>query len=260
MSDHDQAVPLIEHLKELRTRLIRAVLLVLVVFGVLYAFSNELYMFLSAPLRVLLEENAGMIIATGVASPFLVPFKLAFVTAVMATMPFTLYQVWAFIAPALYLHERRLMVPLFISSVVLFYLGVAFTYYVVMPLVFAFFTGAGPVDINITPDIAAILDFSLKMFFAFGVAFEIPIATVLVIITGISTVESLSKKRPYIFLGCFVVGMLLTPPDIFSQTILALPMWLLFELGLLMGRFVKANPKADTKEHAEDTATNNESA
>lgn len=250
MTEHDYAAPLMEHLKELRSRLIRAVLLILVVFAGLYAFSNDLYAFLSAPLRILLEERAGMIIATGVASPFLVPFKLAFVTAVMVTMPYTLYQVWAFVAPALYLHERRLMIPLFVSSVVLFYLGVAFTYYVVMPLVFAFFTGVGPVDVNITPDIAAILDFSLKMFFAFGLAFEIPIATVLVVMTGVSTVEKLSKKRPYIFLGCFVVGMLVTPPDIFSQTILALPMWLLFEFGLLMARFVK--PKKPLEEEANE--------
>ncbi|WLD57924.1 twin-arginine translocase subunit TatC [Salinispirillum sp. LH 10-3-1] len=253
MTDHDDAVPLIEHLKELRGRLIRAVLLILVVFGGLYAFSNELYTFLSAPLRILLEDRAGMIIATGVASPFLVPLKLAFVAAVMVTMPFTLYQIWAFVAPALYLHERRLMIPLFVSSVILFYLGVAFTYYVVMPLVFAFFTSVGPVDVNITPDITAILDFSLKMFFAFGLAFEIPIATVLLVISGITTVEKLSKKRPYIFLGCFVVGMLITPPDILSQTILAVPMWMLFEVGLFMARFVKPNVKAEGESTTEET-------
>lgn len=230
---------LIDHLKELRTRLLWSVAMIFLAFGVLYMFSNELYTILSAPLRILVEEQAGMIIATGVASPFLVPFKLSFVAAVMFTMPFTLYQLWSFVAPALYLHERRLMMPLFVSSVVLFYLGVLFTYFVVMPLVFGFFTSVGPDMVNIMPDIAAILDFSLKMFFAFGFAFEIPIATVLLIYSGITTVEALRKKRPYIFLGCFVVGMMITPPDVFSQAILAIPMWMLFELGLVFAKWVR---------------------
>ncbi len=241
MSEPSQDVPqtLIEHLKELRTRLLKAVVLVMLAFGGLYFFSNELYSILSAPLRILVEEQAGQIIATGVASPFLVPFKLSFVAAVMVTMPYTLYQVWAFVAPALYLHEKRLMMPLFLSSVVLFYLGVLFTYYVVMPLVFGFFTTVGPDMVNIMPDIAAILDFSLKMFFAFGLAFEIPIATVLLVQSGMTTVAALRRKRPFIFLGCFVVGMLVTPPDVFSQVILAVPMWLLFEAGLLFSLWLK---------------------
>ncbi|MEX1056609.1 MAG: twin-arginine translocase subunit TatC [Natronospirillum sp.] len=239
---------LIDHLKELRTRLLRSVLFILAAFGVLYLFSNELYTIMSAPLRLLVEERAGMIIATGVASPFLVPFKLSFVAAVMITMPFTLYQLWAFVAPALYLHERRLMMPLFLSSVVLFYLGVLFTYFVVMPLVFGFFTSVGPDMVNIMPDIAAILDFSLKMFFAFGFAFEIPIATVLLIYSGIATVESLRKKRPYVFLGCFVMGMLMTPPDVFSQAILAVPMWMLFELGLIFAQWVRPLNKEEAEQ------------
>ncbi|TGG93261.1 twin-arginine translocase subunit TatC [Natronospirillum operosum] len=250
-----QDVPqsLIDHLKELRSRLLRCVIIVLALFGVLYMFSNELYGILSAPLRILVEEQAGQIIATGVASPFLVPFKLSFVAAVMLGMPFILYQLWAFVAPALYLHERRLMMPLFISSVVLFYLGVLFTYFVVMPLVFGFFTTVGPDMVNIMPDIAAILDFSLKMFFAFGLAFEIPIATVLLVYSGITSVESLRRKRPYIFIGCFAVGMLVTPPDVFSQTILAVPMWLLFELGLVFSKWVRPLDRDAEAEKAEDT-------
>ncbi|MCH8550432.1 MAG: twin-arginine translocase subunit TatC [Natronospirillum sp.] len=249
---HDVPQSIIDHLKELRTRLLRSVIVVLVLFGILYVFSNELYGILSAPLRILVEEQAGQIIATGVASPFLVPFKLSFVAAVMLGMPFILYQLWAFIAPALYLHERRMMMPLFISSVILFYCGVLFTYFVVMPLVFGFFTSVGPDMVNIMPDIAAILDFSLKMFFAFGLAFEIPIATVLLIYSGITTVESLRRKRPYIFIGCFAIGMLVTPPDVFSQTILAVPMWLLFELGLVFAKWVKPLDREEEAEKAED--------
>lgn len=248
MSPKDVPQSLVDHLRELRVRLLRAVILILVLFGGLYFYSNELYGILSAPLRVLVEEQAGMIIATGVASPFFVPFKLSFVAAVMLAMPYLFYQIWAFIAPALYLHERRLMMPLFISSVVLFYLGVLFTYFVVMPIVFGFFTRVAPDMVSIMPDIAAILDFSLKMFFAFGFAFEIPIATVLLVSTGITTIASLKKKRPYIFIGCFIVGMLITPPDIFSQTILAVPMWLLFELGLFLSRYIK--PKSAQNEAA----------
>ncbi len=249
-----QDVPqsLIEHLKELRSRLLRSVVVVLVLFGILYIFSNELYGILSAPLRILVEEQAGQIIATGVASPFLVPFKLSFVAAVMLGMPYLLYQLWAFIAPALYLHERRMMMPLFASSVLLFYCGVLFTYFVVMPLVFGFFTTVGPDMVNIMPDIAAILDFSLKMFFAFGLAFEIPIATVLLVYSGITTVDSLRRKRPYIFIGCFGVGMLVTPPDVFSQTILAVPMWLLFELGLVFSKWVRPLDREEEAEKAEE--------
>ncbi len=247
-TSHDVPQTLIEHLKELRNRLLKCVIAIFVVFGGFYLFSNELYAYLAAPLRVLVEEQAGMIIATGVASPFLVPLKLSVVAAVMATMPFTLYQLWAFVAPALYLREKRLMMPLFLSSVVLFYLGVLFTYFVVMPLVFGFFTSVGPDMVSIMPDITAILDFSLKMFFAFGLAFEIPIATVLLVYSGITTIDSLKRKRPYIFLGCFVVGMLVTPPDMFSQAILAVPMWLLFEAGLLFARWVKPMDNSEEEE------------
>jgi sec-independent protein translocase protein TatC len=181
----------------------------------------------------------GQIIATGVASPFLVPFKLTFVLAVLAAVPFILHQIWAFISPGLYQHEKKFAIPLLLSSILLFYAGIAFAYFVVLPLVFGFFTGIGPEGISFMPDISNILDFSLKIFFAFGIAFEIPVATFLMVLSGMTTVESLSGKRPYIFLGCFVVGMLVTPPDVISQTILALPMYLLFEAGVLASRLIR---------------------
>ena len=241
--DHEQ--PLIAHLIELRNRLLRAVLAVLVLFLSLFYFANDLYLILVEPLSSLLPASSNMI-ATGVASPFLVPFKLTLVLAVLLAVPFILHQIWAFISPGLYQHEKRFAIPLLLSSIVLFYSGIAFAYFVVLPLAFAFFTAAGPEGISFLPDISNILNFILKIFFAFGIAFEIPIATFLMVLTGITTVESLSEKRPYIFIGCFVVGMLVTPPDVISQTILAVPMWLLFEIGVLFARLVK--PRNDASE------------
>lgn len=239
-SDPNQfSMPIVEHLRELRDRLLRSVLVVLVIFIGLYFFSGELYLILVEPLNALLpNQKDAALIATGIASPFLVPLKLAFVMAALMAMPYILHQVWGFIAPALYTHERHLAVPLFITSIVLFYAGVAFVYFVVLPLVFGFFTGAGPEGIQIMPDISNVLDFCLKMFFSFGIAFEIPIATFLLVRGGIISAQSLSSKRPYIFVSCFVVGMLLTPPDVISQSILAVPMYALFEVGLLMSRFL----------------------
>ena len=234
----DQEQPLITHLVELRNRLLRAVLLVLVIFAGLFYFANDLYLILVEPLSVLMPVE-GQMIATGVASPFLVPFKLTFVLAVLAAVPFILHQIWAFISPGLYQHEKKFAIPLLLSSILLFYAGIAFAYFVVLPLVFGFFTGVGPEGISFMPDISNILDFSLKIFFAFGIAFEIPVATFLMVLSGMTTVESLSGKRPYIFLGCFVVGMLVTPPDVISQTILALPMYLLFEAGVLASRLIR---------------------
>lgn len=234
----DQEQPLIAHLVELRNRLLRAVLLVLVIFAGLFYFANDLYLILVEPLSELMPVE-GQMIATGVASPFLVPFKLTFVLAVLAAVPFILHQIWAFISPGLYQHEKKFAIPLLLSSILLFYAGIAFAYFVVLPLVFGFFTGIGPEGISFMPDISNILDFSLKIFFAFGIAFEIPVATFLMVLSGMTTVESLSGKRPYIFLGCFVVGMLVTPPDVISQTILALPMYLLFEAGVLASRLIR---------------------
>lgn len=233
----DQPLPLVAHLTELRDRLLRALLAVLIVFIGLFPFANEIYTFVSEPLRKLLPAGATMI-ATEVASPFLTPFKLTLVAAVFLAIPYVLYQVWSFIAPGMYKHEKRLAVPLLVSSIFLFYAGAAFAYFVVFPLIFAFFTSTGPADITMMTDINSYLDFVLKLFFAFGLAFEIPIAAVLLIWTGITTPESLAQKRPYIIVGCFVLGMLLTPPDVISQSLLAIPMWLLFEIGVYFGRVI----------------------
>jgi sec-independent protein translocase protein TatC len=233
--DLDPALPLVAHLTELRDRLLRALLAVLIVFIGLFPFANEIYAFVSKPLRAILPEGASMI-ATEVASPFLTPFKLTLVAAVFLAIPYVLYQVWSFIAPGMYRNEKRIAIPLLVSSIALFYLGAAFAYFVVFPLIFAFFTSVGPADITIMTDINRYLDFVLKLFFAFGIAFEIPIAAVILIWAGITTPEELGRKRPYIIVGCFIFGMLLTPPDVISQSLLALPMWLLFEAGVFMGR------------------------
>lgn len=237
-TDSSHQAPLVAHLIELRNRLLKSVLAILIIFLGLYTFANDLYLVVSEPLRMLLPEGSSLI-ATEVASPFLAPLKLTFAIAVLLTVPYSLFQAWSFIAPALYKNEKRIAIPLLISSILLFYAGVLFAYYVVLPLIFGFFTTVGPGEVTVMTDINNYLNFVLKLFFAFGVTFEIPVATYLLIKAGVTTVAALSKKRPYIFLGCFVVGMLITPPDIFSQTLLAIPMWLLFELGLIAGRTVK---------------------
>jgi sec-independent protein translocase protein TatC len=233
----DQAQPLVAHLSELRDRLLRSILAVLQIFCALFSFANDIYSFVSEPLRELLPEGATMI-ATEVASPFLTPFKLTMVAALFIAMPYVLFQLWNFVAPGMYRHEKRLAIPLMASSVMLFYAGAAFAYYVVFPLVFGFFTSVGPGDVAIMTDINRYLDFVLKLFFAFGLAFEIPIAAVIMIRVGITTADELAKKRPYIVVGCFILGMLLTPPDIISQALLAIPMWILFEVGVIFGRII----------------------
>lgn len=248
-NDQQQA-PLIEHLIELRMRLVRAVVVILVVFLGLYAFANDIYGFVAEPLMALLPPGSQMI-ATEVASPFLAPFKLTLVVAVFIAIPFVLHQAWAFIAPGLYDNEKALAIPILVSSIGLFYAGAAFAYYVVFPLLFAFFTQAGPENVTVMTDINQYLNFVLKLFFAFGVAFEIPIATFLLILSGATSVESLSKKRPYVFLGCFVIGMLLTPPDVVSQSLLAVPMYLLYEVGLLFGRLVRKRRDEQATEEQE---------
>lgn len=235
--DNNKNLTVVEHLVELRDRLLRVVAITALLFVAMFPFANEIYTYVSEPLRVYLPESSTMI-ATAVASPFLTPFKLTLMLSLFAAMPVILYQVWAFIAPGLYQKERRVMVPMFISSVVLFYAGMAFAYYVVFPLIFGFFTSVGPENVAVMTDISSYLDFVLKLFFAFGIAFEIPIATVLLIYTGVVSPQSLSEKRPYVIVMCFVVGMLLTPPDVISQALLAGPMWLLFETGLFFGRLI----------------------
>jgi sec-independent protein translocase protein TatC len=229
--------PFLSHLVELRDRLMRMVLAVLVIFLCLFPFGNDIYVFVADPLMKVLPEGTSMI-ATQVASPFLTPFKLALVSAVFIAMPYLLHQFWAFIAPGLYQHEKRLALPLLASSILLFYLGAAFAYVVVFPLVFAFLTGVAPEGVAVMTDITHYLDFVLTLFFAFGIAFEVPIATIVLVLAGVTTPEKLSAKRPYVIVGAFIIGMLLTPPDIISQTLLALPMWILFEVGLLFARMV----------------------
>ena len=236
METGDQ-LPLMSHLLELRDRLLRAVLVILLVSACLMPFSNDLYHFLSEPLLRHLPESSTMI-ATEVASPFLAPFKLTLSTAILLSVPVLLYQLWAFIAPGLYASERKIVFPLLFASTTLFFLGIMFAYFVVFPLIFGFLTQAAPEGVAVMTDISSYLDFVLKLFFAFGLAFEVPIATILLIWTGVSTIESLTDKRPYIIVGAFVIGMLLTPPDVISQTLLALPVWLLFELGILCARWL----------------------
>lgn len=232
-----QEQPLVQHLLELRTRLLKSIAAIAVGFLCLVFFSNDLYSFFSAPIQALLPDGSTMI-ATDVASPFFAPFKLTAFLALFLAMPYVLFQVWSFIAPGLYEQEKKLAMPLFISSVLLFYLGIAFCYYIVFPLVFGFFTSVAPVGISVTPDINSYLNFILKLFFAFGLAFEIPVATVILVRTGITSHSALAKKRPYIIVCCFIFGMLLTPPDVISQSLLAIPTWLLFEFGLILSRFV----------------------
>ncbi|KDM92107.1 Sec-independent protein translocase subunit TatC [Photobacterium galatheae] len=244
----EETQPLFSHLLELRNRLLRSILSVLVVFLCLVWFANDIYSLLAAPLVERLPEGTSMI-ATDVASPFFTPIKLTLVTSVFLAVPIILYQVWAFVAPGLYKHERRLVMPLLFSSSLLFYCGVAFAYFVVFPLVFGFFTSIAPTGVQVATDIASYLDFVLALFLAFGIAFEIPVAIILLCWTGATDPQSLRQKRPYIIVAAFVVGMLLTPPDIISQTLLAVPMCLLFEVGLFFSRFYV---RADGDESAED--------
>lgn len=245
----DEGQPLLLHLIELRTRLLHSILCVAVVFVPLFYFSNDIYTYVSEPLRAYMPEGTTMI-ATEVASPFLTPFKLALVLAIFISIPYILHQAWSFIAPGLYSKEKLVALPLLLSSVVLFYTGIAFAFYIVFPLVFGFFAEIAPAGVTIMTDINRYLDFVLKLFFAFGLAFEIPIAVVLLVWTGASSVESLTSKRHYIVVGCFVFGMLLTPPDVISQVLLAMPMWLLFEIGILFARAI-SNRDGDDQETSE---------
>ena len=231
--------PMIAHLLEMRNRLLQCILVVLFIFLGLFAYSNELYLYMSDPLVANLPLNSSMI-ATDVTSPFLTPFKLTLVLSIFAAMPFILYQVWAFIAPGLYKREKMIVVPLFLSSVILFYAGIAFAYYLVFPLVFTFFTSVSPDGVLVMTDIRSYLDFVLKLFFAFGLSFEIPIAIIILSWMGLVDPSRLGKKRPYIFVLCFSLGMLLTPPDVISQILLAIPMWLLFEFGLVLSKAISS--------------------
>lgn len=235
---------LMSHLLELRSRLMKSVLAVVVVFVCLVPFTQEVFEYVSAPLLAVLPEGSEMI-ATDVASPFLTPFKTAFFVALFIAMPVVLFQAWQFVAPGLYKREKRFAVPLIVSSIVLFYTGIAFAYFVVFRIMFGFFAQVIPGGVAMTPDISAYLSFVLGIFLAFGLAFEVPIATVMLIWSGLVSVKSLKAARPYVFLGAFVVGMFLTPPDVFSQTLLAIPMYLLYEGGLIMAKFLLPEKAAE---------------
>lgn len=253
-SPSDSEAPFISHLLELRDRLLKGVAAVLVLFLVCAPFANQLYVFLADPLMSALPEGNTMI-STEPHGPFFVPFKLAFAVAVALAMPFLLYQIWAFVAPGLYDNEKRLAMPLVVSSTLLFYLGIAFSYFVVFPIIFLFFTSTAPEGVAVMTDINAYLSFVLKLFFAFGIAFEVPVATVLMVRMGVTTPEVLAEKRPYIIVCAFVVGMLLTPPDIFSQTMLALPVWLLFEVGLFFSRRIVRRRRQEEADEADEEIT-----
>jgi sec-independent protein translocase protein TatC len=249
----DREMPLVEHLTELRKRLLYGVGAVLLVFGALAYFANDIYHFVSEPLRRFLPAGSTMI-ATEVTSPFMAPFKLTLVVAALLVMPYLLYQAWAFVAPGMYRHEKRFALPLLVSSILLFYSGVAFAYYLVCPLVFGFFTSISPEGVAVMTDINHYLDFVLTMFFAFGFAFEIPVATVLLVWAGITTPEALAAKRPYVIVGCFVIAAVLTPPDVFSQITMAVPMCLLFELGVLASRWMRREQRRKGADAAASSA------
>lgn len=235
---------LLSHLVELRERLLKVAAAVVLVFVALLPFSREIFTLVSEPIRNVLPGQA--MIATAVASPLLTPFKLTFFVALIVAMPVVLFQVWAFVAPGLYRKEKRFAIPLLVSSILLFYAGIAFAYFVVFPLMFNFFTSVAPPGVEVMTDISLYLDFITTIVLAFGLAFEVPIATVLVVWTGLTTPEKLASARAYVFLGAFIVGMFLTPPDIISQTMLAVPVYLLFELGIFMSRFFV--PRKETQE------------
>ncbi|MBT0725184.1 Sec-independent protein translocase subunit TatC [Rosenbergiella sp. S61] len=242
--------PLISHLIELRKRLLNCIIAVFVIFLALIYFANDIYQLIAAPLIRQMPVGASMI-ATDVASPFFTPIKLTIIVSVFLAVPVILYQVWAFIAPALYRHERKLVMPLLFSSSLLFYVGVAFAYFIVFPLAFGFFAKTAPQGVQIATDISNYLDFVMAIFLAFGVAFEVPIAIVLLCWTGLTTPDDLRKKRPYILVGAFVVGMLLTPPDVFSQTLLAIPMYCLFEVGVFFSRYYVGKGRWDKEQDSE---------
>ena len=245
----DQEQSLISHLTELRDRLLRSIFCVLAIFLVLSIFANDIFSIVAAPLLQQLPEN-GTMIATELPSTFLVPFKLTIFVAIFIAMPYLLYQAWAFIAPGLYENERMFALPLLLISCVLFYLGIAFAFFVIFPIVFKFFSLTAPEGVSFVPDIGHYLNFILKLFFAFGLAFEVPVITIMLVKSGITTTQALTEKRPHIIVGAFVVGMLMTPPDVLSQILLALPIWLLFEFGLLLSNYFAPARDEDLEEGA----------
>ena len=246
-----EKLPLVQHLIELRRSLLRSVIAIVVFFVVLFPFADEVYNFIAAPIVQAIPGSN--LIAIGVISPFLTPLKMSLILAIYIAMPYLLYQLWMFIAPALYRHEKRLVLPLVVSSTLLFYAGLVFSFYIVFPVIFGFLAGVGPDSVNFAPDIQYYLDFILKVSFAFGVAFEVPVVTILLIIFGVTTPKKLKKNRSYIIVGSFVIGMILTPPDVISQFLIAIPIWLLFETGLIFSSFFRVR-ESDKQRSAKSSA------
>jgi sec-independent protein translocase protein TatC len=242
---------LLSHLFELRDRVVRMLIAVLVIFLSLFYWANEIYSYLAEPLTQHLPEGSTMI-AIDVASPFLTPFKLVLMLSVFLAMPVILYQFWAFVAPGLYKNEKRIAAPLLVSSILLFYAGMAFAYYIVFPLVFGFFTSIGPEMVSISTDIGRYLDFVLALFFGFGLAFEVPIATIILVAIGFTTPDKMAEKRPYIVVGAFIFGMFLTPPDVISQVLLAIPIWILFEAGVIASRIIFKDRLLEAENYLDD--------
>ncbi|MFZ8928263.1 MAG: twin-arginine translocase subunit TatC [Pseudohongiellaceae bacterium] len=239
--------PLIAHLVELRDRLIRCFLVIVIFFLCIFPFGNELYEFIAKPLQDVLPEGSSMI-ATSPTSPFMIPFKTSIYAAIFIGVPVILHQAWAFIAPGLYKNEIRVAFPILVSSIILFYFGISFAYFLVFKFVIPFFVNSAPDSVQVMTDITEYLDFALALFLVFGLVFEIPIATLLLIFSGVTTPKKLSEKRPYVIIGCFVAGMFLTPQDPLSQSFVAIPMWLLFELGIFAGRILHSEDEEEADE------------
>jgi len=250
-----EKMSIVQHLVELRSALLRSVIAIVIFFLVLFPFADDIYTFIAAPIVQAIPGSN--LIAIGVISPFLTPLKMSLFLAIYIAMPYLLYQLWSFTAPALYRNEKKLIMPLVISSTMLFYIGLLFSFYIVFPVIFTFLSSVGPESVDFAPDIQYYLDFILKVSFAFGVAFEVPIATILLIMFGATTAERLKKNRAYIIIGSFALGMILTPPDVISQILIAIPIWLLFEVGLFFAPFFKVretvkqsnNKKSETQKN-----------
>ena len=246
-------MPIVQHLVELRSALLRSIIAIALFFAVLFPFSEDIYSFIAAPILAVIPGSN--LIAIGVISPFLTPLKMSLILAIYLALPYLLFKIWQFTAPALYQHEKKLVLPLVISSTVLFYAGLFFAFYIVFPVIFNFLSSVGPTSVEFAPDIQYYLDFILKVSFAFGVAFEVPVATILLIMFNVTTVSQLKKNRPYIIIGAFVIGMVLTPPDVISQILIAIPIWLLFEAGLMFAPMFKV--RKNDKNLKDDQSTTN---
>ena len=246
-------MPIVQHLVELRSALLRSIIAIALFFTALFPFSEDIYSFIAAPILAVIPGSN--LIAIGVISPFLTPLKMSLILAIYLALPYLLFKIWQFIAPALYKHEKKLVLPLVISSTVLFYAGLLFAFYIVFPVIFNFLSSVGPTSVEFAPDIQYYLNFILKVSFAFGVAFEVPVATILLIMFNVTTVSQLKKNRPYIIIGAFVIGMVLTPPDVISQILIAIPIWLLFEAGLIFAPMFKV--RKNDKNLKDDQSTTN---